>query len=245
MNEQGRPSEVLNASRAGKRIAHNTREIAAILSDWRPDYVILYQMSLEVDALSNRYLGGSKANEPGVPAADRGVRQEPNWTVRFVESTTLYGLVKVNLTSRFTHSRVLANELGDEAMEDFRRSLLEFVAAVRTRGSTPVLCTFATMHDRGDLGNFSANAITSIFRFNVHLSLVGWVDAIERMNEIVLEVGREKDVPVVDIGRALGGRSEFFRDFVHFTPEGHERVAELLARELASRTVVTDVGAEG
>lgn len=233
--ERGRAAEVLNASHAGTLIAGNIREINAALPDWQPDYAILYQGSLEVDALSDRYIGDLTAGEPGSAEVDRGETQRPSSAVRLVESTTLYALLKVNVTARLTQSRVLADELGEEAMADFRQSLLDFVAAVREHGSKPVLCTFATMHDRDALGSFSADAVTSIFRFNVHLSLAGWVDAIETMNEIILAVGQEEGVPVVDIAGALGGQSDLFRDFVHFTAEGHERVAEVLARSLAPR----------
>jgi hypothetical protein len=206
--------------------------------------VILYQMSLEVSALSNQYLAGTGSSEPGVPD-DRAERDDgPDWTVRFVESTTLYALLKSNISARLTRNRVLAERLPDPAIAEFRQHLLDFIAAVRAQGGTPVLCTFATMHDRSDLGHFSANAITSIFRFNVHLSLEGWVDAIERMNAVVLSVAREEGVPAVDIAGEIGGHEELFRDFVHFTPEGHDRVAEILAESLpgAERVGVGEKG---
>ncbi|MFK7898511.1 MAG: SGNH/GDSL hydrolase family protein [Myxococcota bacterium] len=236
LNEAGRPTEVLNASQAGYQISDNLREIESSLVDWEPDLAVLYQMSAEVIVLSGRYFGGVQANaeegEPGQAGSAEATEAEPNWTVKLIESTTLYALLKTNITSRFTQSRVLADDLGEAAMADYRRSLLRFISLVRAEGSTPVLCTFATKHGRSDLGNFSRDAITGIFRFNVYLSLEGWVDAIERMNAIVLEVAAEEGVAVVDIAGALNGHPELFRDLVHFTVEGHAKVAETLSREL-------------
>jgi lysophospholipase L1-like esterase len=229
LRADGQSAQVLNAARAGMGIEGNLEQLARLAPRWRPDVVILYQGSLEINRLSQRHLAGGTASADGVPTEGPA----PNAVVRLLESTTLYALLKTNVTTRISAARPLARRLPAEAFADFEAMLREFVRGVRQQGAAPVLCTFAAMHDRDDLPDFSDDAVTSIFRYNPHLSLEGWIDAIERINALVRRVGAEQDVLVVEIGEALGGRSELFVDFVHFTAAGHAAVAEIIAAALS------------
>jgi hypothetical protein len=234
LRARGEAAEVLNASRAGTGIDGNLEQLTQLAPRWQPDVVILYQGSLEINRLSTRYLAGSDRVEPSSGTSANGGR--PNPVVRLLESTTLYSLLKTNVTTRISVARPLAPSLTPEAFHDFEGTLRRFVRGVRTRDTVPVLCTFAAMHDRGDLPDFSENAVSSIFRYNPHLSLEGWIDAIERINSIIRQVGAEEQVMVVDVDRHVGGRPDLFVDFVHFTAEGHEAVARAIATGLTGNT---------
>ena len=73
------------------------------------------------------------------------------------------------------------------------------------------------------------NEVTDLlFRYNVYLSLSGWFDTITRFNQILKRVADEQQIRLIDLDSVLSGHSEYFRDFVHFTPEGHEKVAETI-----------------
>jgi len=231
LRARGEAAEVLNAARAGTGIERNLEQLTELAPHWQPDVVILYQGSLEINRLSQRYLAGGPAIEAtnGAPAE----ASAPNPVVRLIESTTLYSLLKTNVTTRISVERPLARELGPEALQDFEATLREFIRGVREQRAVPVLCTFAAMHDRGDLPDFSDDAVSSIFRYNPHLSLEGWIDAIENINAAIRRVGAEEEVLVVDVGQALGGRSDLFVDFVHFTADGHAAVAGTLATALS------------
>jgi lysophospholipase L1-like esterase len=39
-------------------------------------------------------------------------------------------------------------------------------------------------------------------------------------------------VQLIDLDKAITGEESFFRDYVHFTPEGHQEVAKLIATEI-------------
>ena len=76
----------------------NVETLSALAPRWRPDVAILYQMSLDVSYLSNRFLAGGSAAEQndagGRPGRDAG----PSWPVRLIESTTSWALLKANVT---------------------------------------------------------------------------------------------------------------------------------------------------
>ena len=55
----------------------------------------------------------------------------------------------------------------------------------------------------------------------------------ELFNEALRGIANEEGLQLVDVAAEVGGRRELFRDFWHFTTEGHEVVATLMARELA------------
>lgn len=237
--EAGVPVEVLNASRAGMDTDANTDDLERLGADWRPDVVILYQMSGDINDLSHRLLGGTKSRDdtpPGDPAEDPandpGEKPEADWPTRAVESTTLYAQVKANLSSQVVQQRLLADTLGDAGEAAFAHRLRRLVAACRKIGATPVLVTFAASYDRHNLARMPLGVRNGVFRYNQELSMDGWVRTIERYNRVMARVAAETGAGLVDVNAALGGKDAYFRDFVHFTPEGHKIVADTLAAAL-------------
>ncbi len=61
----------------------------------------------------------------------------------------------------------------------------------------------------------------------------GWVSTLERWNGVLVRVAGEEGLRLADVRSAVGGKPEYFEDFVHVTPEGHEIVARVLAEALA------------
>ena len=59
-----------------------------------------------------------------------------------------------------------------------------------------------------------------------------WWDALERYNDVTRRLGQEYKVEVVDLARSLPKTSRYFYDFIHFTNEGAEAVANILVREM-------------
>lgn len=233
------PAQVLNAARAGYTIDANIRQLNELGPVWRPDVVILYQMSLDVNVLSERYLSGpSQRKDVRTPAqragkvAAAGRRALQRWS----ENTTTYQLLHNNLTSRVLGEQLLADRLTPAAESEFRQRLNEFVDDVEALKATPVLCTFATSYDEDTLDQMPTATKLFLFSYNAYLSPRGWVREIERLNEILREVAAEREVPLVDVASRLTGHPELFKDFVHFTPGGHRYVAETIARTLLSHS---------
>lgn len=65
-----------------------------------------------------------------------------------------------------------------------------------------------------------------------------WKTSAPRYNETVVAVGREEQVPVIDVYGAFHDRTELFDDESHFGVEGHRLAAELIYTELTK--VISD-----
>lgn len=56
---------------------------------------------------------------------------------------------------------------------------------------------------------------------------------LEEYNEVARALGREKQIPVLDLAHELPKNSLYFYDASHFTNAGAEKVASLLVNDLA------------
>lgn len=217
---------VLNASRAGLDIPGNVDDLKRRGAEWKPDYAILYQMSLSIGSIAKHVLG-SPAQVASAKASD--AKEGPiTWINRLVEKTTIYANVKGQITARIGASRVLANGLGLQAEQEFTAMLRDFIGAARSIGSMPVLTTFATSHTRKHLGDIPQDIALGLFKYSSILSVEGWVASVEQFNAAVKRVAIEERVLLIDVEDAVAGHPEYFRDFVHFTPAGHEAVAKAM-----------------
>lgn len=57
-------------------------------------------------------------------------------------------------------------------------------------------------------------------------------DVVEAYNDVTRRVGGESQVLVVDLAREMPKSSRYFYDFIHYTPEGAQAIADILARSL-------------
>jgi hypothetical protein len=232
----GIQATVINASRAGMDIEDNTRDVEARGPQLNPDYVILYQMSSTITSLSKKLLSGSASKTPRDGSNLQNSKKAVDWTVRLVEQTAIYAQLKGHLTSRLAGKRVLSDFLGRSGDAEFEAKIRAFIAVTRNIGATPILCTFATSHVRRDLPDFPDSVTTLVFKYNIYLSLTGWVETIERFNNILRHIAAEEGIVLIDVEKEIAGRHDYFRDFVHFTPLGHAAVASVIQRPLVTRS---------
>jgi hypothetical protein len=237
LRESGLPATVINASHAGMDIVANRIDLETRGAQLKPDVAILYQMSLQISDLSKKLLGGRRSDLSWSRRAEgSSAKPQPNWVVRVFEETSLYAQLKGNVSNRLTSQRVLADSLGSEGEKEFERLVRGFIHAARQVGAEPVLCTFATSHQRGQLPDIPRDVLGFMFRYNVYLSVEGWFDTLERFNTIIKQLSAQEQIQLIDLDAELSGHSQYFRDFVHFTPVGHERVARALLTGLARRS---------
>jgi hypothetical protein len=242
LGEAGHPTEILNASRAGNSVGSNILFLNQHAAEWSPRAVILYQMSLDINLLSEQLLGNGDSGTPGLPDAGRTdvipaeprQKPQPNVLVRFYESSTIYKTLKELIGGRATQERILAQSLGPRGVPMFRQEIRDFVAAARALGIEPILCTFATSHDTGNLAQMPVASRNSVFRYNIYLAMTGWVATIDQFNGVIAEVAASESLQLIDVGGALGGHPEYFRDYIHFNPKGHAAVATLLVAALVA-----------
>jgi len=237
LRESGQRALVINASHAGMNIQANQTDLEARGNRIHPDIVMLYQMSTQITELSKRLLSSrrsesTRATDPGNPSQPP---PQPNMIVRLFENTSVYALLKGNLSNRLAGQRVLADTLGEQGNAAFERQVLAFVQTARRVGAEPVLCTFATSHTRSQLPNIPGAVSDFLFRYNMYLSVMGWLDTVDRFNDVIRRIAVREHLRLVDLDAALSGREAYFRDFVHFTPEGHARVALTIFSQLRQR----------
>ena len=229
----GLTADMLNASRAGLFVRSNSSQLAELGPLWRPDVVLLYQMSNDIDRISELDARTAAGAEPGTPAAGEPRSfAGPGRIAHWAERTTSYRHLKTQITTRLTRARHLRDGLGEDGEALYLASVSEFVALARSLGAEPVLCTFAISHGSADLAQLPSGYEQQILSINVELSMRGWAATVERWNAGLERLARAEDLLLVDVAAAMRGRPELFRDFWHFTPAGHSRVAGVIARTL-------------
>ena len=228
LREGGVNAAVLNASRAGNDIPGNIDDLRRWGPEWKPDYVILYQMSSTIGSLAKQIFS-IKRSQIAPSSNGLGPVEKPfSWANRLVEKTTVYANVKGQLTARIGATRVMANDLGLQGEQEFAAKLRNFIGAARAIGSVPILTTFATSHTRKQLAGFPQEIALSLFKNSSFLSVEGWVTSVERLNMVVKRVATDEGIMLIDIESTVANHPEYFRDYVHFTPAGHEAVARTM-----------------
>lgn len=229
LQRPGATITVINASHAGMDIEANRADLESRGAREKPDVVILYQMSTQITKLSKQLLSGKQPRSSKAKESDNPKQTpQPSWIAQIYEHTSLYALLKGNISNRLAGQRVLADSLGEQADRVFETQVKEFVHSARKVGAEPVLCTFATSHTKENLPDVPGEVTDFLFRYNVYLSLSGWFETITRFNQTLKRVADEEHIRLVDLDSAVSGHPEYFRDFVHFTPEGHRKVAEAI-----------------
>jgi hypothetical protein len=115
-----------------------------------------------------------------------------------------------------------------KAVPAYAERLRTFIAKSRAGGIEPILVTQPVLFGEGtdpttgvDLGPLVFARVTSAEMWRV----------IEIYNDVTRSVGRDQAVHVVDLARLLPKDSAYYYDWMHFTNEGAERVAEILDHE--------------
>ena len=234
LRDAGTPTEVLNAGRVGRSVLDNTAELRASAATWKPDVAVLYQMSTDVDQLS-RTLGQKGGLEAA--AGSEGL----SWGAAVITRTTVWPLLKEEISSRVTRMMPLDDGLGAEGERAFEARVRGFTAACRELGIQPVLCTFATSHGRDDPDPLPNH----VFRYNQRLSRKGWHDTVDAWNDLLRRVAKDEGLLLVDLAPLLLGRRASFVDFVHFSKAGHETVARAVVEALRGPANPRPLGGEG
>jgi lysophospholipase L1-like esterase len=237
LRERGIECDALNASSAGNTVTWNARELTEFGARYRPDVVVLYQMSNDIDELSTLLCGRgwAPADERGAPPvaeADDPATAETDWLTRSVEETTVFKHLKSAVTSRLTRERRLAPTLGEAGEALFEARVRAFLARCRELDARAVLCTFPTAYTRETIANTPLEYELNMLRFNVFLALEGWLDSVERFNAVLRRVAGAENVPLIELAEPVSGRTELFRDMWHLTGPGHVEVAGRIAAEL-------------
>jgi lysophospholipase L1-like esterase len=121
-----------------------------------------------------------------------------------------------------------AKRLNDQStyLQGFKERLSGLINISRENNILPVLITQPLLV--GDLVDPTTGVDLSTIKYGESLSGKLLWEIMERYNSVTKKVGADNNVHVIDLANSLQKDSKYFRDFMHFTPEGAEKIAEIL-----------------
>lgn len=106
----------------------------------------------------------------------------------------------------------------------FRRNMENIVAIARKQNVTPVLLTFVYF-DGDDRSPFNTPE---------------YEDAVAEHNDVIREIARAGDAPLLDLAAGFPGEAEHFSDVVHMTQSGGREMATRIADFLEAQGLLPD-----
>lgn len=120
------------------------------------------------------------------------------------------------------------SSITDLALNQYKLNIEMFVDCARNIGAIPVLMTQVRLVNRHN--NISERDRIAFER--VGLTHEALCYAFDKTDEILFEVAKEKNVPVIDLRAYFDENRDLFFDHIHFTVEGSEVFGALVAKDL-------------
>lgn len=228
LSNSGIPCDVLNASLPGLNIPKNVEWLEALGGKYRPDYAFFYQQSVEI-LEAQAVQPTEKSSALSLPL----ISFDP--VRKLMQSSSIYPLVNQYLGGTTLLNGPIPDTLKSSAQDNYRQHVEAFIAVCRSKGIKPVLLTFATSHTAENLSAMPYDEWLAFVKYEHKLSPVGWVNTVKDWNKLLRSVAEKENVPLIDLEPQLAGRPEFFVDFVHFNSEGHQVIAQNIARFVSAQ----------
>jgi lysophospholipase L1-like esterase len=167
--------------------------------------------------------------DPTPPPLERAIKAITDWSLF---------LYKVKLgVDRWVSKpveRVGTHDLPESAALAFEKKLDELFRRAKAAGARPALGTFALKWRADQPPEKQRELATGSGCFSIYIGLS--VDGINRAlgsyNEAIRRVARSGGYTLIPVAEELSGDPALFGDFVHFSSEGSERMATVVAREV-------------
>jgi len=152
--------------------------------------------------------------------------------VRYLQTRTLEydrgymdltALPRVELSEAQT-SRILAQYQG-EPLESYRQRLTRLVVTARANGIEPVLITQPALY--GDAIDPTTGVDLATIEFRGKNGATEWA-ILELYNDITRQVAQQQNVFLIDLAGTMPKDSQYYRDMIHYTNTGSQRVAGIL-----------------
>lgn len=116
-------------------------------------------------------------------------------------------------------------------LKGYEERLLKLVQVSRNAGIEPVFVTQPL------LVGFGTDDVTGVDLARIHAygprqtGKMYW-DTVEAYNDVTRKIARENGITIVDLARSMPKSSRYFYDFIHYTPQGAQVIADILADSL-------------
>ncbi len=237
--------EVINASVPGHDTVDSVGKFLTELWMYEPDYVVLYQgyNDQKYFDLVDQNLAYRDIHFPFDP------EQDPRMHVAGLDRLLCGSKLYLELRYRFLEliyqeegepiplaREHLQNRLSSVALAQYRLNLQMICDLAYNVGAVPILCKQARLVHPD---NTAQDVERLNFRY-VNFTHEAWCSAFAAADQILEEVGRQKNALVVDVSDSVTGRSEYFHDHIHLTNAGDAVVAELVGSALEQKILADE-----
>lgn len=112
----------------------------------------------------------------------------------------------------------------------FETRLRTLIHISRKNNIEPVFITQPTIYGHA-IDDITHINLANIRYGNSHIGELAW-EGLERVNNVIRRVGKEEHIMVIDLSKDMPKSSKYYYDFIHFSNEGNDKVAEILYKKL-------------
>jgi hypothetical protein len=228
-----------NCGRGGNNTLHSINVLINKVIPLKPDFVIMSHSISDLMTLvyEKSYWNDNPTRSALVSAyKSKNIYSLSEWLInaRTVFVPNIYHFIEdakeTGARDEFAHIRGTSVNLNEKlAGKEFKLNLQMFVNICKARNITPVLATEASrlkMSPDDVVYAHLAGALKLNIRFVQIYSAALYFD------NIIREVGRENDIPVIDLAKLIPKTNEYIYDAYHFSNAGSELAAEIITKEL-------------
>ncbi len=224
--------EVVNVAYAGQSLRTLSHRVDNIVDTLSPRVAIVYPSFLgyindasigqpdQLDWIREPKGFHSRIEEKLLSSIDR----MPQWAENF--------RFRYHIWRALRRNSVIVKTIPESHVEQFRSDLRAVLDHLEERHVRPVLVTHATVFGKRVIPS-ERYMLTAWRRFEPNLADDGWLDVERRMNEVIREEARERHLTLVEAADVLSG-PENFSDWTHFTNQGANKMANLIADKLTA-----------
>jgi hypothetical protein len=137
-----------------------------------------------------------------------------------------------------TEETYLAEYAAPHYLAGYEDRIKKLISVSRSNQIDPILVTQPLL-EGGGIDDVTGVDLATIEVGPNRSGKMAW-DLQEVYNDVTRGVGREQNVQVIDLARRLPKSSRNFYDFIHFTNEGAQAVADILAQDLCPSLMSRD-----
>ena len=218
------PVQVINAGVPGWGADEVLYHLEHYVVPYEPAIAVIYPPVNDVGVVMRQPEAGAE-----------GSTQQPHFLRRWRrEHSVFYNTFRDEL-------RVLNPERAGEQFTQFPAGAIARFEAMYSKlthtckdnGIIPILCTQARAYRRDQ-----PLSVQRKYASGWGLGLEGSYEADKALNKAISTVAKKEEVILVDLAQQAPGGEEYFIDSIHFSPRGHKKAAEALARAILTNNLL-------
>jgi lysophospholipase L1-like esterase len=245
----GHAVEVLNGARLGATTWSNYAYLRDRLLRFEPDLVLLYEgfndlwRGVRLRWGAQPDYGSVERDGPGgLASLDLGPPRtwppRPSFAAHRLGAWLETRLETAAMLDAARAGTPVAFAFAPGILDIYEGNLTAMVRLCRSRGVRVVMATFAGCDDPGAAPEARRLRVQYVLDQMPGLDVASAEHGLALYREITRRVAASENVPLVDLARALPRDDALYVDTIHFTAAGEQRVAVLLAQDLAARALL-------